>query len=147
MSADEQLPNDLKQYAAFEEDAQAQYDVKKAKFEYTKAKVEIDLDKERWKNRRRMAWLALWAMIGMTVAMFVWVPESKLEKLDEIVAWFMMAMASIVGAYIGISGWAQVSQARRPTAGMMGGNSTPYDNYADGRLDTPPNKEDYYNEQ
>jgi cation transport ATPase len=133
-------------YADFSEDTATEYNIAAAKWKYQKDKIEIELDRERWKNRRRMAWLALWAMIIMAGAMFLYVPETKIEKLDEIVAWFMMAMASIVGTYIGTSTWAQVSQARKPAQqGMM---ATPYDAYGQGRLDGPTNTNpNYYNEQ
>jgi hypothetical protein len=133
-----------KRFAHFAEDDTV-FNVEKAKFEYTKDRVAMELDNERWKNRRRMAWLAMWAMVLATLAMFTVVPETKIEKLDEIVSWFMMAMASIVGTYIGTATWAQVSQAR---AVKPAGSSNPWDNYGNGRLDHPgANKDDYYREQ
>jgi len=125
-----------KHFKKYTEDADAVFDVNRAKLDYAKAKVEMELDNERWKNRRRMAWLAMWAMIAATLAMFTIVPESKIELLDEIVAWFMMAMASIVGTYIGTATWAQVSSARRPKVPSYI-ESTPWDNYGQGRLNSP----------
>lgn len=132
--------SDNKKFQRFAEDADAVFDVQKAKLEYTKQKVDMQLDNERWKNRRRMAWISLWAMIIATGAMFTVVPETKIEMLDEIVAWFMMAMASIVGTYIGTATWAQVSSARASRSRMI--QETPWDNYdsrgyGEGRLDHP----------
>jgi hypothetical protein len=97
-----------------------------------------------------MAWLALWSAILVTVAMFTVVPTEKIEKLDEVVAWFMMGMFSVVGTYIGTATWAQVSTARGAKASqqnnMMGNN--PWDSYGGGRMDQPgANKDNYYSEQ
>lgn len=136
-------------YDVFTEDADSVFDVQKAKFEYAKEKVELQLDNDRWKNRRRMAWLALWAAILACVAMFTVVPESKIEKLDEVVAWFFMGMFSIVGTYIGTATWANVAQARNKQAAGALSNS-PWDSYGGGRLnDQNPaaQKSDYYSEQ
>lgn len=136
-------------YDAFTEDTDRVFDVQKAKFEYAKEKVALQLDNERWKNRRRMAWLALLAAILACVAMFTVVPESKIEKLDEVVAWFFMGMFSIVGTYIGTATWANVAQARnKPAAGVL--SNSPCDSYGGGRLnDQNPaaQKSDYYSEQ
>lgn len=58
---------------------------------------------DRWKNRRRMAYISLLAMIGATVALFWFVPADRLDTLQEPVGWFYIAMASIVGAYCGFA--------------------------------------------
>lgn len=125
-----------KRFQKYSEDSDAVFDVQKAKLEYTKAKVEMQLDNERWKNRRQMAWISLTAMIIATAAMFTVVPETKIEMLDEIVAWFMMAMASIVGTYIGTATWAQVSSARgqRQQPPYI---DNPWNGYGDGRMNHP----------
>jgi hypothetical protein len=136
-------------YDAFTENTDRVFDVQKAKFEYAKEKVALQLDNERWKNRRRMAWLALWAAILACIAMFTVVPESKIEKLDEVVAWFFMGMFSIVGTYIGTATWANVAQARNKTAAVALSDS-PWDSYGGGRLnnDNPAaQKSDYYSEK
>lgn len=137
-----------KLYNSFTEDTDKVFDVQKAKWEYAKERASLQLDNERWKNRRRMAWLALWSIIIATTAMFTVVPESRIEALDEIVAWFMMGMVSIVGTYIGTSTWANVVQARanRPSKNIMSDN--PWNNYGGGRLDDPEaQKSDYYSEK
>jgi len=108
-------------------------DIDRARFEYTKEQTAITLDNERWKNRRRMSWIALWATMAVTAAMMFIVPESRIEKLDEVVVWFYVSMASIIGVYIGSATFSDikaiaVSRGRR--GGSKGMTSTPYDAYA-----------------
>ena len=143
----DEAPNPTEQaYASFTEDKTRVFDVQKAKFDYAKEKVALSLDNERWKNRRWMAWIALWSIIIATGAMFTVVPESRIEALDTVIVWFMMGMVSIVGTYIGTSTWANVSAARsaRPAPGM---GAKPWDQYGGGRLDQPgANKDNDYSE-
>ena len=140
--------HDESRFSTFTEDAERVFDVQKAKFEYAKDKVQMQLDNERWKNRRRMAWISLWAAIAVPAAMFTVVPESKIEALDEVVAWFMMGCFSIIGTYIGTATWAQVSQARSASNSSSPMGNNPWDNYGGGRLDNPAEQKDnYYSEQ
>ena len=83
-------------------------DVRRAQFEYTKEQTALTLDNERWKNRRRMSWIALWATLLVTAAMMFWVPESRISSLDEVVVWFYVSMASIIGVYIGSATFADI---------------------------------------
>lgn len=56
-----------------------------------------------WTNRRKMAWLALWAnniLIGL--ALFV-IPEQKIDTLQDIITTFMWVNLSIVAAYLGFT--------------------------------------------
>lgn len=62
-----------------------------------------------WRNRRRMAWISFFSMLVVTALCFFWVPESRLEKLSDVITWYYMAMASIVGAYMGFTTWASKS--------------------------------------
>lgn len=134
-----------KRYAEFAEDTTLVFDVQKAKLDYTREKVAMQLDSERWKNRRRLAWLAMWMMILATGMMMTVVPESKLDKLDTVVTWFMMAMTTIIGAYIGTATWAQVTHDKATSAKAP--VATPWDSYGQGRLDNQDaNKPDYYKE-
>tara|TARA_Y100000310_G_C20271345_1_gene618176 strand:+ start:215 stop:448 length:234 start_codon:yes stop_codon:yes gene_type:complete len=60
----------------------------------------------RWKNRRRMAWLAMISIIVVTGLAFFVLPMERLDKLADVITWFYLSMASIVGAYMGLSTWA-----------------------------------------
>jgi len=57
----------------------------------------------RWKNRRRMAWISVITMVLMTGALFFFVPETKLDKLQDVISWAYMSFASVVGAYMGLA--------------------------------------------
>jgi len=108
-------------------------DINRAKFEYTKEQTALKLDNERWKNRRRMAWISLWATMIVTAAMMFAVPETRIEKLDEVVVWFYVSMASIIGVYIGSATFSDIkSLAEKRSMAKMGGGmygATPYDAY------------------
>lgn len=106
-------------------------DINRAKFEYTKEQTALVLDNERWKNRRRMSWIALWATLLVTAAMMFFVPEARIEKLDEVVVWFYVSMASIIGVYIGSATFADIKSMaeKRSTARMASQGYTPYDAY------------------
>lgn len=57
------------------------------------------------KNRRRMAWVSLIAMILTAFALIFIVPEARLEKLDGLLELYWISLGGIVGAYVGISSW------------------------------------------
>lgn len=56
-------------------------------------------------NRRRMAWLSLVALVASGFAVMFFVPESRLDQLNGILEIYFISLASIVGAYVGISTW------------------------------------------
>ncbi len=56
-------------------------------------------------NRRRMAWVSLLAMIATAFAILFFIPETKLERIKDMLDLYWIAMGSIVGAYVGISTW------------------------------------------
>jgi hypothetical protein len=66
---------------------------------------EQEIYEQRSVNRRRMAWVALVAMIASAVAMMFFVPETRLKQLDGLLEIYWVALGSIVGAYVGISTW------------------------------------------
>lgn len=68
---------------------------------------DIEMQKRRWKNRRRMAWISLGSMIGVTlILLFVPIPDGRLKILAEAITWFYLAATSIIGAYMGFTTWA-----------------------------------------
>lgn len=69
------------------------------------------LNKSKWKNRRQMAWLSLFALIGQVIALlliitFTDVPVEKMKVLIEMLSWPSLAFASVIGAYMGFTTWA-----------------------------------------
>lgn len=58
------------------------------------------------KNRRRMAWLSLVALIVSGFCLMFLVPESRLPQLNGILELYWISLGGIVGAYVGMSAWA-----------------------------------------
>lgn len=56
-------------------------------------------------NRRKMAWVSLIAMIVTAFAMLFIVPESRLEKVKDMLDLYWIALGGVVGTYVGISTW------------------------------------------
>jgi hypothetical protein len=58
------------------------------------------------KTQAKMAWVALSAIIIATLIIFTPAIEiARLVALKEPITWFYISMASIVGAFMGLSGW------------------------------------------
>lgn len=60
--------------------------------------------KSTWQRR-----IAVIAIAGMIITMWIllspWVTETRIESLGGIVEVFFFALASVVGTYMGVSGW------------------------------------------
>lgn len=56
-------------------------------------------DQDRWKNRRRMAWLCMGAGIGYPLLVL----GTNSRELGEIAIPFYMFVSAVVGAYIGFA--------------------------------------------
>jgi len=69
-----------------------------------KSFLDIEMETRKWKNRRKMAWISLVAMIVVTIILlFAPIPETRLKILSEPITWFYLSMASIIGAYMGFT--------------------------------------------
>lgn len=64
----------------------------------------------RWKNRRKMAWTSLISMIVFVLLVMFVVPESRLEMITEMLSWYFLAGVSVIGAYMGVTAWADVKK-------------------------------------
>ena len=60
------------------------------------------------RNKRRMAWIALLSILVVTGLMMFVVDMERLDKLSDVVVWFYMSMATVIGAYMGASVYANV---------------------------------------
>jgi hypothetical protein len=75
-------------------------------------KVEdIELERRKWRNRRRMAWVAVFSMVAETavliyVASFTSVDMQRFSTISEPLAWSYFGFLSVVGAYMGFTTWA-----------------------------------------
>lgn len=65
-------------------------------------------DKKQGSNRRKMAWLSLISMLVVTGLLLFVVDPARIEILSEPIVWFYMAMASVVGAYMGFTTYAYI---------------------------------------
>jgi hypothetical protein len=72
---------------------------------------DIKIDNLLWKNRRTMAWIALISIMIVTILCFFVVSVERLDKLSSVVTWFYTTMASVVGAYMGLSTYASIKGA------------------------------------
>ena len=70
------------------------------------------LNKKRWQNRRRMAWVSLLSMTLVTYLILFTnlVPEERLKILGEVITWYYFCSASIIGMYMGATTWASISK-------------------------------------
>lgn len=66
-------------------------------------KEEFELNSKRWKNRRRMAWLSLMAILVVTYYSMVKMDIERIEALSNVITWFYTIMGSIVCAYCGLA--------------------------------------------
>lgn len=69
--------------------------------------MEQNITEDKFKNRRKMAWVS---MISMTVYTAILLTPAididRIKSLENILDMFYIAMASIVGAYMGFATWA-----------------------------------------
>ena len=66
----------------------------------------LELHEEKAESQKKMAWVALVAIIVFTAFMFSpWVPGEKAQTLANLSDIFYVSMASIIGAYMGFTSW------------------------------------------
>jgi hypothetical protein len=71
------------------------------------SKVEVNIAEDKFKNRRRMAWLALYSMVVFTaILLSPLITDDRIKALDNVFGMFYIAMASVIGAYMGFTTWA-----------------------------------------
>jgi len=70
---------------------------------------ENEIERAKWKGRRKMGWASLISMIAMTF-MLVLGPfdVARIEALADPLMWFYLAMTSVIGAYMGVTTWASI---------------------------------------
>lgn len=69
--------------------------------------MEMNTAQTKFQNRRRMALLSMISMVIFTaILLSPFISNEKIEALDEVFSMFYLAMASIVGAYMGFTTWA-----------------------------------------
>lgn len=69
---------------------------------------------DKWKNRRRMAWVSLYSIIVVTIMAFYCVPIEKLKVLESVITWFYTIQGGIVGSYIGLATFSEKWEKNPP---------------------------------
>ena len=61
---------------------------------------------EKTDSQRQMAWTAMIVMIIFTALLFLPIfPDGRIKALSDLFGLFYIGMASVVGAYMGMSAW------------------------------------------
>lgn len=68
------------------------------------------LTADRWKNRRRMAWLSLLAGLAFPL-LVLW---TKSDQLGAVATAFYMFVSAVVGCYMGFATWDDVASEKKP---------------------------------
>jgi len=94
-----------------------------ASFSPEKLEHQIKLDKIKWENRRRMAWVSLFAIIAQTL-LLIFLPNSllsneKIVVMKEPLTWAYWCEASVILAYMGFTTWAYINDKNKK-ASMIG---------------------------
>ena len=66
----------------------------------------------RWKNRRRMAWLSLLGIYIELYLLFFHVEVARIVAIKDIVPMSFIVLGSIIGAYVGFSTFEDVNMHR-----------------------------------
>ena len=68
--------------------------------------IELELREEKSEAQKNMAWIAMISMIVFSAFLFVpIVSESRVTALGDILGFFYIAQAGVVGAYMGVTAW------------------------------------------
>ena len=71
---------------------------------FSKELLEIELREEKSNAQRRMAWVAMVAMVAASVALYTpLVPIERVNALSGLLSGFYVAQAGIVAAYMGFT--------------------------------------------
>ena len=73
------------------------------------SKLSVHEVEEIWDGRRKMAWVALIAIIAPTLYIIGFIGDAKiLEEIGNLMSWFYLALASVVCAYFGFTSWSSI---------------------------------------
>ena len=104
----EDLDNDQTTHSNYSEKEEKQLTFSQKDIAKQETVTDIEMEKLRWKNRRRMAWLSLISMILLTCLILLTdlVSIDRLNVLKDVITWFYFSCASIIGMYMGATTWA-----------------------------------------
>lgn len=87
-------------------DSNAETESRIKALELQKEQFEFKETVDKWKNRRRMAWISLWA--GLAFPLFLLVADSELIK--AVAGEFYLFVGGVVMIYIGAATWRDVKK-------------------------------------
>jgi hypothetical protein len=68
--------------------------------------IYFELQEEKAEAQKKMAWFALIGMFLVTAILFSPIfPDSRIVVITEILGWFYISVAGVVGAYMGVTAW------------------------------------------
>ena len=68
----------------------------------------------RWKHRRRMAYMAMYSILVVTIYVLgPWLSVERITALDSIIEWFYLSMVTVVGSYMGFASISAVWDRRK----------------------------------
>ena len=70
------------------------------------AASQAEMAEDKADAQRHMAWVAMITMIVFTAALFLPIfPDGRIKALSDLFGLFYIGMASVVGAYMGMTAW------------------------------------------
>lgn len=80
--------------------------ISKEDLETSNELLELELREEKAESQKKMAWVAIISMIIVTlIVMNPIMSDSRVQALSDLLGLFYIAMAGIVGAYMGVTAW------------------------------------------
>ena len=74
--------------------------------ELSKSLIELELREEKSEAQKKMAWVAMVAMIVFSAFLFMpIITESRVKALGDILGLFYIAQAGVIGAYMSVTAW------------------------------------------
>ena len=67
---------------------------------------EMELHERKTSNHRKIAYTALWSSILFTIILLTpLIPVERVTALSDLISMFYIMMGTVIGAYMGVSGW------------------------------------------
>jgi hypothetical protein len=67
--------------------------------------LDPDMNADRFKNRRRMAWVSLFANLAIVAVILFKLDATLVSNYEGVLGWYFATSSSIILAYIGVSTW------------------------------------------
>ena len=79
--------------------------------------IEVELGEEKAKTQKRMAWVSLYGILGVTGYLFTpFISDSRVAAIADLLGLFYVSLAGIVAAYFGVQAWVQTQKKTPATS-------------------------------